>query len=376
MRFTPRMVACFRVPPDAPQVPDSPRAVYTKAVQRWPHRRLVVIRRDDELSAYDIDRLTSSDDVPAVRFPAPWPRRAGGRDAVSPTLDLAVFSGQHALHAVDASGALRWQVRHACWGETCMSLHDSYQEYADDKEHRHHDDGSCWISADGSTVWAHVRTPLADDVNPEKYDEEWLVLNATDGRVLGRASTDTGAAASEHVPHPNPEQMGLRVAVGQDPIPLLWGRWDGTRLTVTHIGDDDDDRALIDVSPDGTQFLTVAHLLWDLAIHRLPDGAVIHEVAADDRLPPHPQAPAGAEELRWDHECGFLDENTIIAGTSESDEKYGPPRHWLIGTTREDVLGQVEYPVPILGAPMTLGDGTWLTSGEAPFQLLRWSLPQ
>ena len=376
MRFIPRLVASFRVQANAARAPDSPHTTGGPIVQRWPHRRLVVIRADDELLAYDLDRLTAGDGAPAARFPAPWPRRAGGLDAASPTLDMAVFSGQHALHAVEPNGALRWRVRHACWG--CWSCHDSYEEYTDsDHEHRCHDDGSCWISADGSTVWAHVRTPLADDADPEKYDEEWLVLDAADGRVLGRASTDTAAAGSEHVPPPDPGQMGLQVGEGQDPMPLLWGRWDGTRLTVTRIGDDDDDRGLTDVSPDGTRFLTVAHLQGELAIHRLPDGAVTHEIAAYDRLPSHPQAPSDIEdEPFWDHHCGFLDEHTVIAGTSESDMEYGQPRHWLIEAQQGKILGQVEYPMPVSGTPTALGDGTWLTCGEDPFQLLLWSLPQ
>ncbi|MFB9545895.1 hypothetical protein [Micromonospora sagamiensis] len=340
----------------------------TPAVQRWPHRRLVVIRRDDELLAYDIDRLVAGEDAPAARFPAPWPRGAGGVDAVSPTLDLAVFSGQHALHAVDAAGALRWRVRHACWGSSCLSWHDSYEEYAGiDHGHRHPDHGSCGISADGSTVWAHVRTPLPHD-GESALDEEWLVFDAGDGRILGRASTDTGAAGSQHVPHPDPGQMGLRVGEGQDGSPLRWGRWDGTRITVTRISDDD--RCLVDVSPCGTRFLTIAHWGRQPAIHRLPDGAVTHEVA-DHQIPPHPQAPSDVEEEPfWGYQCGFVDEHTVIASTIEG---HGQPRHWLIDTTRGDVLGQVEYPIPVSEDPMALGDGTWLTCGEEdPFQLLLW----
>ncbi|GIF08985.1 hypothetical protein Asi03nite_65230 [Actinoplanes siamensis] len=58
---------------------------------------------------------------------------------------------------------------------------------------------------------------------------------------------------------------------GQDGVPLRWGRWDGSRLTVTRIGDDD--RFLMDVSPDGTQFLTIAPWQAALALHHLPDGA-------------------------------------------------------------------------------------------------------
>ena len=81
MRFIPRLVASFRVQANAARAPDSPHTTGGPIVQRWPHRRLVVIRADDELLAYDLDRLTAGDGAPAARFPAPWPRRAGGPDA-------------------------------------------------------------------------------------------------------------------------------------------------------------------------------------------------------------------------------------------------------------------------------------------------------
>lgn len=323
MRFTPSLVASFRLPANGLRAPGSPHTADTPTVQRWPDRRLVVIRRDEELLAYDVDRLRAGDHAPAARFPAPWPRRAGGKDAVSPTLEMAVFSGLHASHAVDAGGALRWKVRHACWEASCIALHDSYEEYADSPDHRHHDDGSCWISADGSTVWAHVRTPLAEDITPEvesELDEEWLVLDAADGRVLGRAPTGTVTAGSHHVPHPDPGQMGLSVGEGQDGVPLRWGRWDGRRLTVTHIGDDD--RCLIDVSPDGTQFLTVAHWQGELALHHLPDGVVTHRVDGDDRVAADPPAsPKTDEDPFWDYPCGFVDERTVIATNRDHEQR-------------------------------------------------------
>lgn len=370
MRFTPHLVTSFRVPSNAPRVPGTASTADTPVVQRWPHRRLIVIRRDDELSAYDLDRLVAGDDTPAARFPAPWPRGVGGVDAVSPTLDLAVFSGPHALHAIDATGTVSWQVRHACWVPHCLSLHESYEEYAGDGEHRHPDQGSCWISADGSTVWAHVRTPLPEDAEPE-YDEAWLVIDARDGRVLGRVPTGTAAAGSHHVPHPDPGQMGLSIGEGQDGVPLRWGRWDGVRFTVTSIGDDD--RSLIDVSPSGELFLTVAHHQGDLAVHRLADGAVLHEVAAD-QLQSH-RASDSAEEPYWDYVCGFVDERTVIASAAEDDEEeYGAQWHWLVDATQGEVLGRVEYPLPVSESPMALGDGTWLTCGDEPFQLLLWSL--
>ncbi|MGC5017083.1 hypothetical protein [Micromonospora sp. DT47] len=168
------------------------------------------------------------------------------------------------------------------------------------------------------------------------------MLDAVDGRVLGRASTDTAAAGSHHVPHPDLGKMGLSVGEGQDGVPLRWGRWDGARLTVTRIGDDD--RCLIDVSPRGTRFLTVAHEQGELAIHRLPDGAVMHEVAAYHRLPPHSRAPSDSEEEPfWDYQCGLVDERTVIASTGERGEEHQdlveqPGLNALLGDVRAEYV--------------------------------------
>jgi hypothetical protein len=70
-------MASFRVPANAPRVPDTARTADTPAVQRWPHRRLVVIRRDDELLAYDLDRLRAG--ATALRPPGFRRRRRAGR---------------------------------------------------------------------------------------------------------------------------------------------------------------------------------------------------------------------------------------------------------------------------------------------------------
>ncbi|MFC0007793.1 hypothetical protein [Micromonospora siamensis] len=213
----------------------------------------------------------------------------------------------------------------------------------------------------------HQRRQRLDRRDVEtKLDEEWLVLDAADGRLLGRASTGTVAAGSHHVPHPDPGQLGLSVGEGQDGVPLLWGRWDGNRLTVTRVGEDD--RGLVDVSPDGTRLLTTAHWGQQPAIHRLPDGAVIREVTID----PRPDAPTEDQEgVSWGYRCGFVDDHTIIASTIE---RGGLTRHWLIDATEGNCLGQVEYPQRVSEDPVALGDGTWLTSGGHPFHLLLWSL--
>ncbi len=48
------------------------------------------------------------------RFPAPW-LRPFGDVTVSPAGDLAVFSGVHAVRAMDRTGKVYWELVHGCW---------------------------------------------------------------------------------------------------------------------------------------------------------------------------------------------------------------------------------------------------------------------
>ncbi len=202
-------------------------------------RRRIVQRADTELAVLDAE----SGDV--LRFPAPWPR-AFGTATVSPGGDLAVFAGVHAVRAVDTSGATRWEVRHGCWSDVeCYEAHESFAEHAQDEDHARTDSGSAAFSADGKLVWSHVRRPV------RAAEEEWLVIDAADGRVPGRAATDTVGSGSFPRPHPYGPYMGLSVGEGDGDSPSLWGHWDGTRLTFERV-----DGVLIqDVSPSGHHFL-------------------------------------------------------------------------------------------------------------------------
>lgn len=212
--------------------------------------------------------------------------------------------------------------------------------------------------------------------SPELADspDEWLVIDAADGRVLGRAGTLTVAAGSDHVPHPDPAQMGLSVGEGQDGAPVRWGRWDGERLSVECLGSDD--RVLMAVSPSGDRLLTVAHYQEALSLLRLADGSVSAELEAESAVPPHPEMPEENDEpeARWDYECGFLDEDTLVAGTAESDEEYGGARHWLLDAHHLTVTGEIAYPFPPSGAPNALGDGTWTTLSEDRTAVHLWTL--
>ncbi|MFE2090025.1 hypothetical protein [Streptomyces sp. NPDC059460] len=360
---TARLVATFTAPLDRER-----DAAYAPSVLRWPDRRLLIQRGDAEAVAVGLDDGA----VPRTRFPAPWPRRFG-TFTVAPDGDLAVFSGVHAVRAVDPAGVVRWEVRHGCWEGGCRALHESYEEYADDKAHLYADSGSAVFSADGSLVWAHVRGPVASaGPDPEALDE-WLVIDAADGRVLGRADAETVAAGSEHVPHPDPAQMGLSVGEGQDGAPLLWGRWDGVELSVEQFGEQE--RILTSVSPTGEYFLTVAHDLDSLALHRVADGEVVAELHTEDAVPRHPDADPDdceADEVMWDYECGFLDRETAITSTDQ-EEEFGPVRHWLLETAGMRPVGQIAYPFRVCGTPTALGDGTWYTVSRDGNALHVWT---
>ncbi|KOG60007.1 MULTISPECIES: hypothetical protein [Streptomyces] len=338
-----------------------------------PGRRLLAQRGDDALWVQPLDDAFA----PAgdrVRLPAPWPRRRGTW-AVAPDASLAVFAGVHAVRAVEPSGATRWEVRHGCWYGACREQHTSYEEYGDRADHRYPEGGSAGFSVDGAYVWAHLRAPLAvGELGPDVVDE-WLLLDARDGRVLARADAEAAAAGSFHLPHPvDPGQMGLSIGEGQDGAPLRWGRWDGTELSVRHVAGD---LTLMGVSPSGERLLTVTHDQDTLAV-RDTDGSVPEglEWDAGTAVPRHPEAEPDNDEALpyWDWAGGFLDGTTLICSTVEADEEWGEGRHWLLGMAGARTPVEVDYPVPVgIRPPMaTLGDGRWVTPADSGEALYVW----
>ncbi|RZB19449.1 hypothetical protein StrepF001_11610 [Streptomyces sp. F001] len=354
-----RLVATIPAPLEAGSA-DAPVLLHTGG------RRLVVQRADTELALLD----PASGDL--VRFPAPWPRDLG-TVTVSPSGDVAVFAGLHAVRAVDVSGATRWEVRHACWADECPEMHEDFAEYADDRgedgEHEYPDSGSAAFSADGKLLWAHVRGPLAGDGEDVESDEFWLVLDAADGRVLARTGTGTVASGSFHTVPPDPAQMGLSIGEGEEGSPALWGRLDGGVLSVRKV---DDETVLLDVSPSGRHLLATDVQQDALYLHAADDGAILRDLDADPAVPPYPQEG----RVYWDFEAAFIDETTVVAGTSGSDAGYGPGRHWLVGTADMALRARISYPEPVCGPVRSAGEGAWYTVSEDRTAVLVWELAQ
>ncbi|CAL9554282.1 hypothetical protein SUDANB15_04475 [Streptomyces sp. enrichment culture] len=322
-----------------------------------PYRAL--LRNGHELEVYDLRELFAGERAPEAVFPLPWPRWDQGVHSVSPDGTFAVFSGQRSVRATGTDGKTLWEYRHNCWGPELGHPHTGdEQEVCRGSEH-----GSCRISDDGRLVWAHV----VAEPEPGDWQERWVVLDARDGRELAWLPLDSAAAGSNHLSHPDGVHMGLCIGMGQDGILLHWARWDGEKLTSWDLNEDLD-RILTDVHPGHPGFLTVEHYGADLRLHAL-DGTVVAE-----REPPEPAEGEDEDEAYWDYGCGFVDADTVIASTADSDRYPERARHWLLDAHTLRIRGVVTYPTgPVDGDVRPLGDGTWLTYDDKSETLNRWA---
>ncbi|AJF65091.1 hypothetical protein [Streptomyces vietnamensis] len=315
------------------------------------HRALLLHGAD--LEVHELEALFAGDRAPDVVFPLPWPGWGGGTHSVHPDLAFAAFSGQRSVRAVRADGTTRWVYEHACWDQAVGHPHTGDERQICGGI----ESGSCQVSDDGRFVWAHVVLEAGDD--PDDYLEGWVVLDAEDGRELARLPLpDSVASGSWHLTHPDGVHMGLCVGMGQDGVLVYWGRWDGRQLTVHDGLNEGLDRILFDVHPDHAGFLTVEHYGNDLQLHAL-DGTVLAE----------------NEDVRWDHCCGFLDGDTVIA-TTRIEYDSDPEAHgtWLLDARTLERRGRVRYPSgPADGSVRPLGDGTWLTYDATADTVHRWT---
>ncbi|MFD0567376.1 hypothetical protein ACFQ2M_39540 [Kitasatospora saccharophila] len=274
-----------------------------------------------------------------------------------------------------------------CW--VCGSPHPSFEAYADDPGHRFPDGGSVAPGPDGTLLWAHVPGPLeGDDAAPADGHELWLVLDAATGRVLGRAATETVASGSVHLAGPDPSRMGLNIGVGEEGSPTLRGRWDGRQLVVERRAEEE---FLLAVNPSGRRLLEVDTGQWSLLLLDADSGQTLAQLDAEGTVPPPPDnGSSGSSDagnvndwVYWDFDAAFLDEDTLVVGTSESDRKSGRARHWLVDVLTDPATGrpsglalrgEIAYPTdsPATGPVLTAGGGAWATVSADGDTVQRW----
>ncbi|MFF2348727.1 hypothetical protein ACFVVL_02980 [Kitasatospora sp. NPDC058115] len=319
--------------------------------------RRALLRHGHELAVHELDELLAGELAPAAVFPLPRPGEPYGGPSVGPDGEFAVFAGPRAVLAVARDGTTLWEYPHGCWGCGEGRAHSAAEQRACDGPAH----GSCRVSDDGRVVWAHV----ASGSSGQHRQEHWVVLDARDGGELARLPLEhADAAGSRQLSHPDGAHIGLSIGLGQDGVLLHWARRDGAELSSWGVNRGLD-RILADVHPGHPGFLTVEHGGADLRLHAL-DGTVLAQR--------EPQQGEDEDPPCWDHDCGFVDADTVLASTLDSDGDPELGRHWLLDARTLEVRGTVRYPAgPVDSYARPLGDGTWLTYDDARGTLDRWS---
>ncbi|SDN10168.1 hypothetical protein [Streptomyces wuyuanensis] len=307
-------------------------------------RPLQVITRlvDGSICAYDL-----AADVGGVLSPAMICRPSAEDDvvdhAVPADLQRAYYTTLDAVVCVTADGTEVWR---------------SEFEPQSDQQFGHRP--SCVLSLDGLVVWVYRPDAMAGRNRPD----QWVALDAGTGAVIAQADLDTVGHGGQHLMHPAGDQVFLDVGEGQDGSVIYRasvadGRMDLIRYPWS-------DRCLIDLAPDGRQFVTVAHEQADVAIHTYPDGEVTFILAVD-------AFGHDPDEICVEWSGGYLNQDTVIvtlAGETEDEQEWF--RHYRVdvrsGQVQAAFDAHAENPYDI----QLLGDGSWLTADQSGHPI-RWT---
>jgi hypothetical protein len=218
----------------------------------------------------------------------------------------------------------------------------------------------CVLSLDGRVVWVYRPDAMAGRNRPD----QWVAVDAGSGAVIAQADLQTVGHGGVQLLHRTSDQVLLDVGEGQDGSVIY-------RASLTEAGMDLfcypwDDRCLIDLSPDGSQFMTVDHNQADITVHAYPEGgaAFTLSVAAFGHDP---------DEAYVEWSGGYLSPDSIIvtiAGETEDEQEWF--HHYRVDTrsgqvqAEFDVRGEDPYDI------QPLGDGTWLTTGPSGHPV-RWT---
>ncbi|GHA81263.1 hypothetical protein ACIQRS_24070 [Streptomyces termitum] len=297
--------------------------------------KVVTRHRDGAILAYVVDSGALGTLEPAAVF---RPRRGDEvvESAVWPSLERVVYTTLNGVVCLTRAGDVVWT---------------SKFEPHSDRPHGHHP--GCELSLDGRSVW--VFRP--DGMAGRGGADQWVMHDADSGAVLARRELDTvGHAAFQHV-HPSDGGMYLDVGEGQDGsvIVRMAAGADGEPEFVTYPWSD---RCLIDLAPDGKQFMTVDHGQADVAFHHHPSGDVLFTLPVE--------ALGHDPEETWvEWSGGYLTPDLAIVtvgregqGEREGDEWF---RCHLVDVRTGKVDGELTIEATSAYELVPLGDGTWLT---------------
>jgi hypothetical protein len=122
------------------------------------------------------------------------------------------------------------------------------------------------------------------------------------------------------------------------------------------------DRCLIDLAPDGRQFMTVDHEQADVAIHTYPDGEVTFTLSVD-------AFGHDPDEICVEWSGGYLNQDIVtLVGETEDEQEWF--RHYRVSSGQVqagfDAHAENAYDI------QPLGDGSWLTADPSGHPI-RWT---
>lgn len=298
--------------------------------------------RNRELRAYKIPDSVDEALGPVVTYRVE-PNDKVQSHAATPNLDRAVYTTRNKVTCVGQGSSLLWS----------YNLEPHTSEPLPRTE--------CIFSLDGDLLWLY-RPDAMTDRGPDRI----VVLLASTGEVVAQAELDTVGQGAQFVQHPDGRHVMLDVGEGQDGAKLFLA-------TLTDSGGIDlhsygwDDRALIDIAPNGQCFMTVDHGRDDVAFHAFPSGEEIL------RLPTTAFGYEDDEDVEYVEEDeeedsfvdwggGFLNADiavVVITGELDDGEWY---HYYKVDLPAGESLGRFEAYSTKIDDFKPLGDGTWVAS--------------
>ncbi|WP_377269807.1 hypothetical protein [Peterkaempfera sp. SMS 1(5)a] len=319
-------------------------------------RRLVIWPVEGRLYGFDFG-AGGEELPPTAEFVLGGSARDTWGAVVAPDGGCVVRSSQAAVECVGADGVERWRLGFEAPTHESVGWLD------------------CAFSTDGAQVWVYRPDAM---LGRGEGGDRWLVLDAEDGRVLAEAPLPTVGQGARQMMHPDGRHVLLDVGEGQDGVQLFRGALVGERLEVHEYPWDD--RCLIDVSPDGREFMTVGHGTDDAVFHAFPDGEELCSFGLERFVPEDADQDEDADDVEDDDDVeeeqerialgwsgGYLNEETaVITLTGESGDVEWT-RHQVVDLASGAILGELP------GEPRLLGDGTWVAMDDQG-RLSHWGL--
>lgn len=218
----------------------------------------------------------------------------------------------------------------------------------------------CVLSSDGQVVWVYRPDAMAGRDRPD----QWVALNAGTGTVVAQADLETVGHGGPQLPHPADGQVLLDVGEGQDGSVVYRASLTGDRLDLVKYPWDD--RCLIDLSPDGSEFMTVDHAQNDIAVHTYPDGEVRFALSVD-------AFGHDPDEIYVEWSGGYLSPDILIVslvGETEDEQEWF--RHYSVDARSGQVRAEFDTHAENVYDVQPLGDGTWLTADSSGHPV-RWA---